>query len=115
MATFVISATTATFGAVMRGSSQEAGDVPRLVLTASFLNETAWRTMLSLVTTKYHVQVPLGGSAVVDAVNGPGAGTLTLSELGAATAVLVGLSRSTWVRNHVNLGTATFLITGAWS
>lgn len=119
MATFVVSATTATFGAVIRGSSQEAGDLERLTVGVSLVDAAAFATLQSLVTTKYHVHGPMGGDPVIDVVRGAGEGTLTITGLNgsatAATAVLIGLARNTFARAGRSVGTAQFLITGAWA
>lgn len=119
MATFVVSATTATFGAVIRGSSQEAGDLERLTVGVSLTDAAAWATLQSLVTTKYHVHVPMSSTPRIDVVRGVGEGTLTVSGLQGsathATAVLVALARNTFARGQRSVGTAQFLITGAWS
>lgn len=113
----MISATTATFGAMIRGASQDSGDPEKLALGVSLADQTAWNTLLSLVTTKYAVHVPLDPATdpVVDVVRGAGEGTLTISGLGTVTAVLTALNRSTYARGDRTVGTAQFLITGAWS
>jgi hypothetical protein len=117
MATFVISATTATFGAMIRGASQGAGDLETLSVGVHLADETAWRTLESLVTTKYHVHVPMSGTPIVDVVRGPGAGTLTISGgvLTTATAILIVLRRDTYTRNTRTTGSAQFLLTSTWS
>lgn len=116
MATFLVGSTTATFGAMIRGWAQEAGDLERLSVGVSLVDQAAWTTLESLVTTKYHVHVPMSGTPRIDVVRGLGEGTLTIgTPLGAATAVLVSLQRNTLVRGNKNLGQAQFLITGAWA
>lgn len=111
--TFVIGSTTANFGATLLGSQQEAGDLERLTLGISIPNETDWGALFSLVTTKYAVHVPLGGDPVIDIVNGPGAGTLTVPNLGTWTAILIGLSRDRWAQGTKTIGSAVFLIVAA--
>lgn len=115
MATFQISATTATFGAVVRGASQEAGDLERLTCSVNMTDVAAWTTLQSLVTTKYAILVPFSGDPIVDVVRGPGEGTLIITGLGTVTAILTSLTRNTYTRTVRTLGTATFLITDAWS
>jgi len=113
VATFVIGATTATFHATIVSSEDSAGDLERLNLSIHVDNDTAWLTLFSLVTTKYHVHVPLGGSnVIVDIVRGPGAGTLAIDGLGSTSGILTTLSRPTYLPNGRSLGSATFLITG---
>lgn len=99
----------------MRGSQQEAGDVERVTFTVSLPNAQEWADMLSLVTTKYHVHAPLGGSAVIDVVRGPGAGALVVSGLGSTTAILVALRRTLYLPSSKSQGTADFLITAVWT
>jgi hypothetical protein len=117
VATFVISATTATFGAMVRGATQGAGDIETLHIGVSLVDETAWRTLQSLVTTKYHVHVPMSGNPIVDVVRGPGAGTLTISGgvLTTVSAILVDLKRDTYTRNARTTGSAQFILTSTWS
>ena len=112
MATFVIGATTATFHATIVSSEDSAGDLERLNLSIHVDNDTAWLTLFSLVTTKYHVHVPISGSTiVVDVAKGAGAGTLTISGLITCHAVMVDLRRNRWTKSGHELGTATFLVT----
>ena len=111
MATFTIGATTATFTATINGSSQEAGDLERVTVTALVADTTNWGSLFSLVTTKYHVHVPLGGNVVVDIARGPGTGTLVIAGLGTATAILVELRRTQYLPGGKTLAQATFLLT----
>lgn len=113
MASFTITPTTAVFGAVMRGSRQQAGDLQQLTVTVTYWDVSEWAALLSLVTTKYHVHAPLGGDCVVDVVRGPGAGTLVIAGLGSTTAILTSLERSTYLPYARSQGTAGFLVTGA--
>jgi len=117
VATFVIDVTTATFGAMYRGASQGAGDLETLTLGVALVDETAWRTLESLVTTKYHVHVPMSGNPIVDVVRGPGEGMLTISGgvLTTVTAILTSLRRDTYTRNTRTVGSAQFLLTSTWS
>lgn len=115
MASFQISATTATFGAMIRGASQTAGDLQQLEVGVNLRLDSDWVTMHSMVTSKLHVHVPVGGTPVIDVVRGLGEGTLTISGLGAVTAILTHLQRNTFVRGGRTLGQATFLITGTWA
>jgi hypothetical protein len=112
MATFTIDATTATFTATIANSQDEAGDLERLSLSIYVDNEIDWGALYALVTTKYHVHVPIGGSdVVVDIARGLGVGTLTVDGLMTASAILVALSRSRWLPGSRMTGTAQFLIT----
>src|SRR5213596_1999155 len=112
MASFTIDPTAAIFGAVMRGSRQAAGDLQQLTLTITYWDVSEWDNLLSLVTTKYHVHAPLGGSPLVDVVIGPGAGDLVIDGLAATTAILTALERSTYLPYERSQGSATFLVTG---
>lgn len=102
----------AIFGAAIRGSRQEIGDLQRLTLTVTLWEGSEWTTLRDLMTSKYHVHSPLGGDAVVDVVRGPGAGTLVIDALGETEAILVSLERSTYLPYDRSQGTAVFLITG---
>lgn len=114
MATFTIGAVVATFDDVLRGTSQEAGDLERLTL-GMLITAPEWADLLSLVTTKYHVHVPLSGNIILDIVRGPGTGALVVPGLGSTTALLVGLRRGTYLPSVRSLPTADFLITAAWT
>lgn len=112
MASFTITPTTAIFGAVIRGSRQEAGDLQRLTVTVTYWDVSEWANLLSLVTTKYHVHAPVGGDVVLDIVRGPGAGELVIDGLGSTTAILTNLERSTYLPYARSQGSANFLVTG---
>lgn len=112
MASFTIDATTAIFGAVIRGSRQQAGDLQTLTVTITYWDVEEWASLLSLVTSKYHVHSPIGGDCVVDVVRGPGAGDLVIEDLGATTAILTALERSTYLPYARSQGSGTFLVTG---
>jgi len=109
----VVATTTAIFGAVMRGSRQEAGGLQRLTLTVTLWDVEEWLTLQSLVTSKYHVHEPLGGVPVVDVVIGPGEGALVIDGLGSTSAILTALDRSSYLPYLRSQGTAAFLITGS--
>lgn len=112
MASFTIASTTAVFGAVMRGSRQQTGDLQQLTLTVTYWDVSEWTNLLSLATSKYHVHSPLGGSPVVDVVRGPGPGALVIDGLGSTTAILTSLERSAYLPYNRSQGTASFLVTG---
>lgn len=111
-ATFVVGATTATFHATISGSQDEAGDLERMTLGLHFDADADWSILFTLVTTKYHIHVPVSGTTiVVDVARGPGAGTLTVPSLITCHALLVDLHRSRWARAGKILGQGTWLIT----
>jgi hypothetical protein len=112
MSSFQVSASTATFRSTIRGSRQSSGDLPEFTLSLLMAAQSDWLTLQSLVTTKYAVHVPLGGTPIVDVVNGPGAGTLVIDNLGTTTAILTRVERPTYLPNAKSMGTATFLVTG---
>jgi hypothetical protein len=112
VATFTVDGTTATFHATIVSSDDSAGDLERLSLSLHWDTDGDWSTLYTLVTTKYHVHVPISGSAVVvDVAKGAGVGTLVISGLMSAHALLVDLRRNRWVRNGRELGSGTFLVT----
>lgn len=113
--TFTIGGTTATFNATIIGSQQESGDLEHLTLAVVLPDQPEWVDFLSLVTTKYHVHAPMSGNAILDIVRGLGIGTLTISGLGATSALLVGLRRTRYLRANKSLATAEFLVTAAWT
>ena len=111
-ATFAIAPTTATFNATIVNSQDEAGDLEQVTLSFYISSEAEWANLFTLVTTKYHVHVPLSGSVpVIDVARGPGVGTLTVPNLMTAHALLVALRRSQWLPAEGMTGTADFLIT----
>jgi hypothetical protein len=112
MASFTIDPTVAVFGAVIRSSRQQAGDLQQLTVTITFWDVSEWATLLSLVTTKYHVHSPLGGEPLVDIVRGPGVGDLVIDGLGSTSAILTSLERSTYLPYDRSQGSGTFLVTG---
>jgi hypothetical protein len=112
VASFTIGATEAIFGANIRGSRQESGDLQRLTLTVTLWDATEWTTLRDLVTSKHHVHATLGGDPIVDVVRGPGAGTLVVDTLGETSAILISLERSTYLPYARSQGTAVFLVTG---
>jgi hypothetical protein len=112
VATFTVGGTTATFRATIVSSDDSAGDLERLNLSIHWNADSDWSTMFTLVTTKYHVHVPISGTAtVVDVAKGAGVGTLAITGLMSAHALLVDLRRNRWARNGHELGSATFLVT----
>lgn len=115
MATFTISSTVCTFGARIIGSSQEAGDVERLVVGMYLTTAQEWLDAVALATTKYHIHVPLGGNIVIDVVRGAGTGTLVIAGLGTTTALLTDLRRQEYLPSPKSLATCAFLLTAAWS
>lgn len=112
MASFTIDATAAIFGARISGSRQTIGDLQELLVGITYWDLDEWMTLQSLVTSKYHAHVPLGGPPVLDIVRGAGEGTLVIAGLGSTTALLTNLERSTYLRYDRSQGSATFLITG---
>jgi len=113
MSTFVIGSTTATFKSTIQQARQSIGDLQEFVFGVYLASQSDWLTLQTLVTTKYHVHVPLGGDAIViDVVRGPGAGSLVIDGLGSTAGILTTLSRPTYLPNGRSVGSATFLITG---
>jgi len=103
----------AIFGAIIRGSRQEVGDLQRVTLGVVFWEPSEWTTMRDLVTTKYAVHAPLSDDAtVIDIVRGPGEGILVIDNIGETSAILIALERSTYLPYDRTMGSATFLITG---
>jgi hypothetical protein len=113
MASFQIGATTAIFGANITGSRQTTGDLQQFTCAVTFWDVSEWMTFQGLVTTKYHIHAPLGGSPVVDVVNGAGEGDLVITGIGSTTAILTSLERSNYLPYDRSQGTATFLVTGS--
>jgi hypothetical protein len=113
MASFTIDTTEAIFGAVIRGSRQQAGDLQQLTVTITYWDVEEWATLLGLVTSKYHVHSPLGGDPLVDIVRGPGEGELVIDGLGSTSAILTALERGTYLPYDRSQGSGTFLVTGA--
>jgi hypothetical protein len=114
MSTFVIGSTTATFKSTIQQAHQTIGDLQEFVFGVYLATQADWLTLQTLVTTKYHVHVPLGGgNVIVDIVRGPGAGTLTIDGLGGTSGIMTTLSRPTYLPNGKSVGSATFLITGS--
>ena len=112
MATFTIDPTTATFRATITNSQDDAGDLERVSLSVYIDSEQEWSNLYTLVSTKYHVHVPLSGSdPVVDVARGRGVGTLTVPGLMTAQALLISLRRSQWLPAEGMTGSAEFLIT----
>jgi hypothetical protein len=112
VATFVIGATTATFHATIVQSTDTMADNERLDLSILWDTDADCRTLFGLITTKYHVHTPLSSATnVIDIAKGAGVGTLTVSGLMTAHALLVDCRRTRWVRNGRELGSATFLVT----
>lgn len=111
MATFVIGATTATFGATIGDHEDKGGAVREFRCGANFATEAEWNNLRSLLNWKVDV-VPMPWGTTVDVVvqGGPGAGTLTIPGLGTFTAYLIEASRQRVLRGR-SLGRATFLIT----
>lgn len=115
MATFAIGGTTATFTATIRGSGQESPEPERVTISAIFADATEWNDAVSLITSKYHVHLPLGGNAVIDVARGLGVGTLTISGLGTTSALLVDLRATGYLPGAKRQATMTFIRTAAWS
>ena len=115
LSTFTIGGTVASFTAHINGASQEAPEPERLVVGAMFADATEWNDAVSLITSKYHVHLPLGGNAVIDVARGLGVGTLVLSGLGTTSALLVDVRATDWSRSPRRMGTMTFIRTAAWS
>ena len=112
-ATFTIAPNTATFHALIRGSTQEIGDLQRITLGIYLDDPLTWPSLWPMVTTKYHVHSPLGADVVIDIVRGPGIGYLTVGGLGEGFAILVELRRDQWLPTPGHtMGSAGFLITG---
>lgn len=114
-ASFALPPTMAEFHALVRGTTQEAGDLQRLTLGVYIDDPAQWANLQLLLTTKYHVHSPLGGDVVVDVVRGIGEGYLIVDDFGEGFAILVELQRNTYARANTTqtLGSATFLLTGA--
>jgi len=115
VSSFVIATTTANFTDRRRGSMQVAGDLEKLTLGITVTNATDWTTLESLVTTKYHLHIPLSGNTILDIVRGLGVGTLTITGLGSASAILTSLKRDTYLKGTTTQGLAEFLVTTAWT
>lgn len=117
MSTFAISGTSATFRAVVRGSSQDAAEPETFTVTAHFDSLAEWNDAVSLVTQRWHIHQPLGGTTtVVDVARGPGVGTLVVDSFGTTSALLTELRASTYLpAGRGRQGTATFVRTAAWT
>lgn len=102
----------ATFQSTINGSRHEAGDLERLTLGILLDDNAEWETLLSLVTTKYHVHAPFAGEAILDIVRGPGVGSLVVDGLGTTDALLISLDRPTYLPASRSMGSAVFLVTG---
>jgi len=118
VATSTIGGTVATFSARIAGSQDEAGDLEQITFATHVASAAEWADLVSLVTTKYHVHVPLDPTAdpIIDIVRGPGEGTLVVAGFGSASAILVAARQSAFVRSAAAAGgTAVFLLTSAWT
>ena len=82
---------------------------------AVFVDATEWNEAVTLITSKYHIHLPLGGNAVIDVARGLGVGTLVISGLGTTSALLVDLRATDWSRSPRRIGTMTFIRTAAWA
>ena len=115
MSTFTIGTTTTTFRAVVRGSSQDATEPEKVSVTMHFDSVTEWNDAVSLLTHRYHVHQPLGGSTVViDVARGAGSGALVIEGLGTTSALLVELRATTYLP-AARQATATFVRTAPWT
>jgi hypothetical protein len=117
VATFTIGGTTTTFKAVVRGSSQDASEPEHIALTMHFDTVAEWNDAVALMTQRYQVHQPLGGSStIVDVARGAGVGTLVIEALGTTSALLVELRATTYLPGAVKRqATATFIRTAAWA
>lgn len=111
-ATFTVGATAAIFRGIIAGSQDEAGDLERVSLQIFWDTDADWSTLFTLVTTKYHVHVPVSGAdLVIDVARGPGEGVLDVPGLMSAHALLVALRRNRWLPADQRMGQADFLVT----
>ena len=117
MATFTIGATTSTFKAVVRGSSQDASEPERITVTMHFDTAAEWNDAVALMTHRYHVHQPLGGTGIVlDVARGAGVGTLVIESLGTTSAVLAELRTTTYLPGAARRqASATFVRTAPWT
>jgi hypothetical protein len=117
LSTFTIGATTTTFRAVVRGSSQDAAEPETVTVTTHFDSLGDWNAAVTLMTFRWHVHQPLGGSGViVDIARGAGTGTLTIEGLGATTALLTELRTTTYLPGAARRqATATFVRITPWT
>jgi len=111
MATFVIGATTATFGALIGDHEDKGGAVREIRCGTRFDSEAEWNNLRSLQCWKVDV-VPMPWGQTVDIVvqGGLGAGALTIAGLGTFTAYLTEAIRQRVLPSGRSLGHATFLI-----
>lgn len=110
--TFTIDPTTATFVGTILNSQDEAGDLERVTIGLYIESEAEWANLFTLVTTKYHVHVPISGAdVIVDVARGRGIGTLTVPGLMTAHALLVSLRRTQWLPTERMTGSGEFLVT----
>jgi hypothetical protein len=114
LSTFTIGGTVCTFQATINGSSQDAPEPEKFVCTAYFSTVAEWTDAVTLVTSKYHVHLPLGGNAIIDVVRGLGVGALVLSGIGSTSALLVGLTRNRYLSSGRSFATMTFIRTAVW-
>ena len=117
MASFAVNGTSTTFRAVVRGSSQDAAEPERITVTMHFDTLAEWNDAVALMTYRYHVHQPLGGSTtVLDVARGAGVGTLVIEGLGTTSALLAELRTSTYLPGGARRqATATFVRTAAWA
>jgi len=117
VATFTIGATATTFRAVVRGSSQDAAEPERITVTMHFTSLAEWNDAVALMTQRYHVHQPLGGTAtVLDVARGAGVGTLVIEGLGTTSALLVDLRATEYLPGATSRqASATFIRTAAWA
>lgn len=112
MATFTVSAVTATFGATINGFSQQGGAVPAVQVGVHFATAQAWLDLLAHLTTGYSARVTLGGDGIVQWWAGAGPGTLTIAGIaaGGVNAMLVSLERNKYLPADKSMASATFLL-----
>lgn len=117
MATFNIGPTSTTFVAVVRGSSQDAAEPERLTVTMHFDELSQWDAAVALMTFRWHIHQPLGGSdVIVDVARGAGEGTLVIDGLGTTSALLTELRSTTYLPGgERRQATATFVRTAPWT
>jgi len=117
VATFSINGTSTTFLAVIRGSSQDAAEPERITVTAHFNSLAEWNDAVALMTLRWHIHQPLGGTGVViDIARGAGVGTLIIESLGTTSAILVELRSTTYLPGGARRqATATFIRTAVWA
>jgi hypothetical protein len=115
LSTFSVAGTIQTFSAKVQGHTEEVTAPTRIHVSGVFANKDAWGAMAKLRTWSHSVRIVPGAATVADAIvvqalGGPGFGSLSIDSYNSWTAMLTDMALDRVNKDGLVFGRLTFLM-----